>query len=38
MDERNYDLEDIPSVMDIQPYMFEPPACSVCQSRKFAAK
>lgn len=29
MDDRNYDLEDIPSVMDIQPYMFEPPACSV---------
>lgn len=31
MDDRNYDLEDIPLVMDIRPYMFEPPAECVNQ-------
>lgn len=31
MDDSNYDLEDIPLVMDIRPYMFEPPAECVNQ-------
>nr|XP_034335728.1 uncharacterized protein LOC117692315 [Crassostrea gigas] len=31
MDDSNYDLENIPLVMDIRPYMFEPPAECVNQ-------
>uniref|UniRef100_K1PIH5 Uncharacterized protein n=1 Tax=Magallana gigas TaxID=29159 RepID=K1PIH5_MAGGI len=31
MDDSNYDLENIPLVMDIRPYMFEPPAVCVNQ-------
>ncbi|XP_062597066.1 P2X purinoceptor 7-like [Saccostrea cucullata] len=29
MEDRSYDIDDIPLVMDVQPYMFEPPANSI---------